>query len=156
MSTIQENVLINLRSLRSLVGEVVFRDSVLQLLNMAEQPSTSPTPVEKKVRTRKITEEQRAVITRNMAALQAFTKAERVAAGENAVYGEVKKAAGEKWKALTKEQKEAWISQNIQPTVALPEVPTVVGTEDKRGRGRPKNSTVNVKRLSKTETAALE
>lgn len=155
MSTIQENVLINLRSLRSLVGEVVFRESVMQVLNMAEQPTTSPTPVEKKVRTRKITEEQRAVITRNMAALQAFTKAERLTAGENAVYGDVKKAAGEKWKALTKEQKEAWISQNIQPAVTPTVVPDAL-VEEKRGRGRPKNSTVNVKRLSKTETAALE
>jgi len=155
MSTIQENVLINLRSLRSLVGEVVFRESVLQVLNMADQPIVAATPVEKKVRTRKITDEQRAVITRNMAALQAFTKAERLTAGTDAVYGEVKKAAGEKWKAMTKEQKEAWITQNIQP-VGVAAVVEATVPEEKRGRGRPKNSTVTVKRLSKTETAALE
>jgi hypothetical protein len=156
MSTIQENVLNNLRSLRSLVGEVVFRESVMQVLNMAEQPSVSPTPVEKKVRTRNITDEQRAVITQNMAALQAFTKAERLTAGEDVPYSDVKKAAGEKWKALTKEQKGVWMSQNIATTVStVPEV-KVEASEEKRGRGRPKSSTVNVKRLSKTETAALE
>ena len=156
MSTIQENVLNNLRDLRSQVGEVVFRESVMQLLNTNEAPSVSPTPVEKKVRTRNITDEQRAVITQNMAELQAFTKAERLTAGEGALYSDVKKAAGEKWKGLTKEQKSVWISQSTAPTVSTVTETNVEVSEEKRGRGRPKNSTVNVKRLSKTETAALE
>ena len=140
-----------LKGLRALVGEVVFNAAV-EALRADKEPVVAAVPSgEKKKRTRNITDEQRAVITRNMAALQSFTKSVREELGADVPYSDAKKTAGERWKALSKEEKEAWAAEHVD-NAAVPtgdavkpvvEEKTVVVSapaegETKKGRGRPK------------------
>ncbi len=153
MSSIETNALSVLRGLRALVGEVAFNAAVEAVrsdkdLPVAAAVAASP---EKKKRTRNITDEQRAVITQNMAALQAFTKAVRAELGEGVDYAEAKATAGARWKALSKEEKTAWVTEHMASDststgavvgpAAVPsqeKVIAVAAEEPKKGRGRPK------------------
>ena len=136
-----------LKGLRALVGEVVFEAALVALKDgphvtfAAEPVVAAAVPVEeKKKRTRRITDEQRDVIRRNMTALQAFVKAEREAQPPDTPYSEVKRIAGQKWKAIA--DKDAWIAANLngepveEKVVAVAEEPSA----EKKGRGRPKRS----------------
>jgi hypothetical protein len=147
MASIETHALSVLRGLRALVGEVAFNVAV-EAVRDDKDIATAPVVAEKKKRTRNITDEQRAVITRNMAALQAFTKTVRTELGEEVAYADAKKTAGERWKAMSKEEKEAWTVEHVDnaPPAAAPEPATektiVVSApaegEAKKGRGRPK------------------
>jgi hypothetical protein len=157
MSAIETNALSVLRGLRALVGEVAFNAAVEAVrsdkdLPVAAAVVAATNVVEKKKRTRNITEEQRAVITQNMAALQAFTKAVRTELGDGVPYAEAKATAGARWKALSKEEKVAWASEHmasdststgavVGPPAAVPtqeKVIAMAAEEPKKGRGRPK------------------
>lgn len=158
MSGIENHALNVLKGLRALVGEVAFNAAVEALRadkDVAPGPAVSaavaPAP-EKKKRTRNITDEQRAVITRNMTALQAFTKMVREELGDSVAYADAKKTAGERWKGLSKEEKEAWAAEHLDvegsstgavvgaPKPSQDKVVAVVAAdvEPKKGRGRPK------------------
>jgi hypothetical protein len=146
------------------------------------------------------------MIAHNMAALQAFTKAVRKELASSCTdFKELKRIAGARWKAMSKEEKTRWADEHMNTTevaavCAVCQKP-ITETEPhracvreavvdakadgkdedqaiqeyvdasggpvtttlepaKRGRGRPKGlgpaPGVNVRRLSKTETAALE
>ncbi len=156
MSGIENHALNVLKGLRALVGEVAFNAAVEALRadkDVAPGPAVSAAVApEKKKRTRNITDEQRAVITRNMTALQAFTKTVREELGESVAYADAKKTAGERWKALSKDEKEAWASEHLDAEgsstsavvgAAKPSQDKVVAVaaadaEPKKGRGRPK------------------
>ncbi len=147
MAGIETHALSVLRGLRALVGEVAFNAAV-EAVKDDKEIAVSGAVAEKKKRTRNITDEQRAVITRNMAALQAFTKTVREELGADVPYADAKKTAGERWKALSKEEKEAWTVQHVDNAAAAPvaapvaEKTIVVSApaegEAKKGRGRPK------------------
>jgi hypothetical protein len=147
MAGIETHALSVLRGLRALVGEVAFNAAVEAVQN-DKDIATSGAVAEKKKRTRNITDEQRAVITRNMAALQAFTKTVRTELGADVPYADAKKTAGERWKALSKEEKESWTVEHVdnaapEPAAEPPTERTIVVSapaegEAKKGRGRPK------------------
>jgi hypothetical protein len=158
MSGIENHALNVLKGLRALVGEVAFNAAVEALRadkDVAPGPAVSAAAAapEKKKRTRNITDEQRAVITRNMTALQAFTKMVREELGESVAYAEAKATAGSRWKALSKEEKEAWATEHLDAegssTGAVVGAPkpasedkviavAAADAEPKKGRGRPK------------------
>lgn len=152
MSSIETNALSVLRGLRALVGEVAFNAAVEAVRSDKDLPAAPVVAApEKKKRTRNITDEQRAVITQNMAALQAFTKAVRAELGEGVDYAEAKATAGARWKALSKEEKTAWVTEHMASDststgavvgpAAVPsqeKVIAVAAEEPKKGRGRPK------------------
>ena len=155
MSGIENHALNVLKGLRALVGEVAFNAAVEALRadkDVAPGPAIAAAAPEKKKRTRNITDEQRAVITRNMTALQAFTKTVREELGESVAYADAKKTAGERWKALSKEEKEAWASEHLDAEgsstsavvgASKPSQDKVIAVaaadaEPKKGRGRPK------------------
>ncbi len=153
MATIETHALSVLRGLRALVGEVAFNAAVEAVKTDKDVPAAPAT--EKKKRTRNITEEQREVIRNNMAALQAFTKAVREELGDAVAYADAKKTAGERWKAMSKEEKEAWAAEHVvsASTEAEPvEEKTVViaaAEEPKKGRGRPKKEAAAEVKVSK-------
>ena len=167
MSTIETNALSVLRGLRALVGEVAFNAAVEAVRSDKDLPAGAAVTAvpEKKKRTRNITEEQRAVITQNMAALQAFTKAVRAELGEGVAYAEAKATAGARWKALSKEEKTAWASEHMASdststgavvgpaqAAAVPsqeKVIAVAAEEPKKGRGRPKKEAGGEVKVSK-------
>ena len=131
--------------MRALVGEVAFNNA-LEALKEDKDIVAAGTAVpitEKKKRTRNITDEQREVIRNNMAALQAFTKVVREELGDSVAYADAKKTAGERWKGMSKEEKDAWVAEH--PVTDAPAAPTEEKTvviaaaeEPKKGRGRPK------------------
>lgn len=167
MSSIETNALSVLRGLRALVGEVAFNAAVEAVRSDKDIPvaavAAATNVVEKKKRTRNITEEQRAVITQNMAALQAFTKAVRTELGEGVPYAEAKATAGARWKALSKEEKTAWASEHMasdststgavvgppQAAVTQEKTIAVAAEEPKKGRGRPKKEAGGEVKVSK-------
>lgn len=115
MDSVQESTIAALKSIRSLVGDIAFETA----LNSLRPPApvapalAAPAPVAPK-RTRTITDEQRAAAKANMAAMQAFIKERRSALPEGTPFKEAMRQAGEAWKALSKEQKEAWKPKGIQ------------------------------------------
>lgn len=220
MSSIQEHTTQVLKSLKALAGEVIFHAALEALQGNDVVPVVEQTSAQKvepkaeakagskpKRRTHNISDEQRATIAHNMAALQAFTKAvkkELVDGGADPK--EAKRVAGARWKAMNKEEKTRWADEHMNTTevaavcavcqepivekeshrgcvrAAVVEAKAEGKGEDeaiqkyvdasgenvvavpvepvKRGRGRPKGlgpaPGVNVRRLSKTETAALD
>jgi hypothetical protein len=148
MAGLESHALNVLKGLRALVGEVVFQSAIASLSGaevaapavVVAEAEAIPVPVPNKKRTRTITEEQRAVITRNMTGLQRFTKTVKTEMGESVSYATVKKTAGERWSAMTKEQKEAWMNEHVTVVAAAPVVePTPTPA---KGRGRPKKDTI--------------
>lgn len=146
MASLEVHATSVLKGLRALVGEVAFRAAVAALdSDEGSAPLSAPLVAAsepKKKRTRNITEEQRAVITRNMTGLQEFTKTVRAEMGAEVAYKDVKKAAGERWKAMTKEEKEAWMVAHLDGAaaapVAEPEPVSVAPAPEPKTRGRPK------------------
>lgn len=133
MAAIHNYTVEALKALKGLVGEIVFEAAVKEVLSpIAEKhvhfaptavmntgetvPVVAPViaVVPEKKRTRKITEEQRTVVARNMAALQAFTKSVKGEFAEGTPYKDIKKAAGERWRALSKEERDRW-APNVAP-----------------------------------------
>jgi len=147
MTSIESHAISVLKGLRALVGEVAFNAAVEAVKDDKDVAAAPAVAAEKKKRTRNITDEQRAVITRNMAALQSFTKSVRAELGESVAYADAKRTAGERWKALSKEEKEAWAVAHVDnapaaDAPAVAEEKTIVvsapDAEPKKGRGRPK------------------
>lgn len=143
MTSIQKYTVEALKALKGLVGEIAFEAAIAEVHGptekhvhfdrpLATMNTVESVPVvaeEQKKRTRKITESQRQVVSRNMAALQAYTKAMKGEMGEGTTYADMKKTAGERWKALSKEEKEAWIATNMT-TEAAPNVKCTVCKEE--------------------------
>ena len=100
-----EYVLEILRGLRSLAGSDVFDTCVQTLQGL---PTTVSTNTKKERKPHAVDPEKSAKRSADMTALQTFIKSEREKAGEGAVYKEVQKSAGARWKAMSEEEKTVW------------------------------------------------
>lgn len=106
MSSSIVNILVNLRSV---VGEVAFNAAV-EAIQSGKVPLTAA-PGEKVKKERKQVElapEKAAERAANMAALQAWIAKVRSEMPEGTTFRDAQKAAGESWKAMSKEQLAAW------------------------------------------------
>ena len=96
------NTLVIMRNLRSIVGSAVFNEAVEAL------QADTEVVVKKERKAHSVDPVKSAQRSADMTALQSFIKHCRTEAGEGAVYKEVQKDAGARWKAMSEEDKVAW------------------------------------------------
>jgi hypothetical protein len=131
-----------LRGLRNLVGSDAFDACVQSVQSGAEVPP-SVGGAKKERKPHVVDPEKSAKRSADMTALQTFIKKAREEAGEGAVYKEVQKSAGARWKAMTEEEKTAWKATNLDTNKTV-----TVSTET----AETKPAKVNVKAVKDSES----
>lgn len=134
-----------LRGLRNLVGSEDFDACVESVKSGPDVPSSVSTKKERKPHV--VDPEKSAKRSADMTALQTFIKKAREEAGEGAVYKEVQKSAGARWKAMSEEEKTAWKASNLDTSKNV-----TVSTET----AESKPAKVNVKAVKDASAPASE
>ena len=137
-----ENILAMVRALRNLVGSEDFDNCVEQVQGDGDVTRSVTNGKKKERKPHVVDPEKSAKRSADMTALQTFIKKAREEAGEGAVYKEVQKSAGARWKAMTEEEKTAWKATNLDTAKTV-----TVSTETET-----KPTKVNVKAVKDSES----
>ena len=137
-----ENVLAMVRGLRNLVGSEDFDACVEQVQTDGDVTRSTLKGAKKERKPHVVDPEKSAKRSADMTALQTFIKKAREEAGEGAVYKEVQKSAGARWKAMSEEEKTAWKATNLDTAKTV-----TVSTET----AETKPAKVNVKAVKDSE-----
>lgn len=136
-----------LRGLRNLVGSDAFDACVESVQSGPDVPSSVTNGKKKERKPHVVDPEKSAKRSADMTALQSFIKKAREEAGEGAVYKEVQKSAGARWKAMSEEEKTAWKAANLNTSKNV-----TVSTET----AESKPAKVNVKAVKDASASASE
>jgi hypothetical protein len=147
-----------LKNLKALVGDVVFKAAVEAVLGDTAVVASSPAqePIKKERKKRVVSDETAQKVRDNMARMQLFMKHVRTEMDPATPYKEVQSAAGARWKAMSDEEKDAWVQAHAAAPEAAPaaslnaslnaslttddkaeKTVVITGAAEKKPRGRP-------------------
>jgi len=111
-----------LKNLRSLVGDEAFNAAVAELSGSSGGAGeVASVAVKKERKQNKVDPEKSAKRKQDMGALQNFIKSERLKQPDGTPYKEIQKAAGERWKTMSADERDVYKVVETDRTVTVVE-----------------------------------